>query len=70
MNKLQIEQVRRIAELINHEGKDIAQVAEELGVHKSTVGRWIAKLRRAGVKVNVKRGPKAMKLSWTTIPQG
>lgn len=39
---------RQVVQMIQDEGKAVAQVAKELGLHDNTVYRWIAEIKQDG----------------------
>lgn len=54
------EEVLKIPELLKL--KTQQEVANELGVHRGTIKNWVYKLRKAGCKIELKRGRKEMNL--------
>lgn len=61
MKNLSYEEVKSIPSLFEKLVTREA-VAKKLGVTASAVDKWIARLRKAGYKVKIKRGRKPIKL--------
>lgn len=59
--KLTIDKIKLIPKLIE-EGKTYNEIAKTLDVSVPTIQYWITRLRYAQVKMDIKRGPKPLKL--------
>lgn len=60
--KLQIEQLREFPKLIE-QGMTYKEIALRFGVCTRTVDYWIWRLKNAGIKLNITKGPKGLKLN-------
>jgi transposase len=54
---------RQVVQMIQEEGKAVAQVAQELGLHENTVYRWVVEVKQEGQQAfpgsgQLKRGEK------------
>jgi biotin operon repressor len=58
--KLSREDVLKIPNLLRT--KTIGEVGEELGVSSRAVDYWIARLKKEGIKVPTRNGPRPIKL--------
>ena len=56
------EEILRIPELVA-EGKTYEEIGGVLNKHKSSISYWVRKLKKEGIKVNAKHGPKPIKLN-------
>ena len=56
-----IEMVRQIPILLK-EGKNRNDLAKHFNLHPRTIDYWIWRLKMAGVKLEIARGPKPLKL--------
>lgn len=59
--KVTMEMLKRVPDLLE-EGKRYDEIAKELGISRTTLTYWIKRMKWAGVKMNITRGPKPLKL--------
>lgn len=62
IRKMTIEKVKLIPHLLE-QGKTLKEIGIELGASERCIQFWIKRLKYAGVKLHITRGPKPMKLN-------
>lgn len=60
MKKLTKEEMLQIPTMVAD--LNYAQIAQELGVQRSTIDKAVQRLRKAGIEVPTRKGPKPIKL--------